>query len=133
MYHTIIIVGNLGHDPEMKFTPTGQQVTKFSIATSEQYTNKEGEKVKKTIWFRITTWGKQAEVCNEYLKKGSRVLVEGRLTADESGNPKAYKKKDDSPAANFDVTASTVRFLSSIQKGEEHTEQVAETEEDLPY
>jgi single-strand DNA-binding protein len=116
----------------MKFTPTGQQVTKFSIAASESHTNKEGEKVKKTIWFRITTWGKQAEVCNEYLKKGARVLIEGRLTADESGNPKAYAKKDGTPAACFDVTASTVRFLSPKQS-EEHTEQAAPAEEDLPY
>jgi len=133
MYHTIIIVGNLGHNPEMRFTPTGQQVTKFSIAASESYTNKEGEKVKKTIWFRITTWGKQAEVCNEYLKKGSRVLVEGRLTADESGNPKAYAKKDGTPAASFDVTASTVRFLSPIQQGETEQEQAAPADDDTPF
>jgi len=116
MYHTIIIAGNLGRDPESRFTPSGQAVTNFSVAASEQYTNKEGEKVKKTIWFRIVTWGKQAEVCNQYLKKGSKILVEGRLNADESGNPKIYTKQDGLAGASFEVTASVVRFLSSAKQ-----------------
>ncbi len=71
MYHTLIIVGNVGRDPEMRYTPSGQPVTSFSVATSRQYTGSNGQPVKETIWFKITTWGKQAEVCNQYLKKGS--------------------------------------------------------------
>src|SRR3972149_11971043 len=82
MYHTIIIVGNLGKDPEMRYTPSGQAVTSFSVATSRQYTGQNGQKVKETIWFRVSAWGKQAETCNQYLRKGSKVLVEGRLTPD---------------------------------------------------
>jgi single-strand DNA-binding protein len=113
-FHTTIIVGNLGRDPEMRYTPSGQAVTSFSVAVSEQYTNAGGEKVKRTTWFRVSAWGKSAEICNQYLKKGSKVLVEGRLTADPAtGSPKLYDKQDGTKGANFDLTASTVRFLSS--------------------
>ena len=114
MYHTIIIVGNVGRDPEMRFTPSGQAVTSFSVATNRQYTTGNGEQVKETIWFRISTWGKTAEVCNQYVKKGSKVLVEGRLTPDKAtGGPRLWNKNDGTPAASYEVTASTVRFLSS--------------------
>ena len=84
MFHTLIIVGNLGKDPEMRYTPSGQAVTSFSVASNRKYTSSNGEQVNETIWFRISAWGKQAEICNQYLKKGSRVLVEGRLTPDKS-------------------------------------------------
>lgn len=123
-FHTIIIVGNLGADPSMRFTPAGQAVTSFSVATSRQYTSGNGEKVKETIWFRVSAWGKQAEVCNEYLKKGSKVLIEGRLTPDKTtGNPRIWTTSDGKPAASFDVTASTVRFLSP--RGEASSEDVS--------
>ncbi len=68
-FHTIIITGNLGRDPEMRYTPSGQAVTSFSVAQNDSYTNSNGEKVKRTLWFRVTAWGKQAETCNQYLKK----------------------------------------------------------------
>ena len=83
MYHTIIIVGNVGRDPEMRYTPAGQAVTSFSVATNRNYTNSAGAQVKETIWFRVSAWGKQAETCNQYLHKGSKVLIEGRLTPDQ--------------------------------------------------
>jgi len=114
MYHTLIIVGNVGKDPEMRFTPSGQAVTSFSVATNREYTTGNGEKVKETIWFRVTTWGKQAEVCNQYVKKGMKVLVDGRLTPDKAtGGPRVWQRNDGTPAASFEVTAGTVRFLSS--------------------
>lgn len=114
MYHTVIIVGNVGKDPEMRYTPSGQAVTSFSVATNRQYTASNGEQVKETIWFRVSAWGKQAEICNQYLRKGSKVLVEGRLTPDKNtGGPRVWTKQDGGAAASFEVTASTVRFLSS--------------------
>jgi single-strand DNA-binding protein len=114
MFHTIIIAGNVGRDPEMRFTPSGQAVTSFSVATSRQYTGANGEAVKETIWFRVSAWGKTAEVCNQYIKKGSKVLVEGRLTPDKAtGGPRIWTKQDGTAGASFEVTASTVRFLSS--------------------
>ena len=114
MYSKVIIVGNVGRDPEMRYTPSGQAVTSFSVATNRQYTNNNGESIKETTWFRVSAWGKQAETCNQYLRKGSKVLVEGRLTADAStGGPRIWTSQDGSPRASFEINAGTVRFLSS--------------------
>ena len=118
MYHTIIIVGNVGRDPEMRYTPAGQAVTSFSVATSRQYNNQAGQQVKETIWFKVSTWGKTAEVCSQYVKKGSKVLVEGRLNPDpNTGSPKVWTRQDGTSGASYEVTASTVRFLSSKGEG----------------
>ena len=118
MWHKIIIVGNLGKDPEMRYTPTGQAVTSFSVASTRQYTVGNGEQVKETVWFRVSTWGKTAEACNTYLKKGAKVLIEGRLTPDKAtGGPRIWKKQDGSSGSSFEVTASTVRFLSKNESG----------------
>ncbi len=119
MYQTIIIVGNVGRDPEMRYTPSGQAVTSFSVATNRQYSNNNGETVKETVWFRVSAWGKTGETCNQYLKKGSKVLVEGRLTADAStGGPRIWTAQDGTPRASFEVSAQTVRFLSSRSETE---------------
>jgi single-strand DNA-binding protein len=118
MYHTLIIVGNVGRDPEMRYTPSGQSVTSFSVATNRQYTGNNGQPVKETIWFRVTAWGKTGEVCNQYLKKGSKVLIEGRLAPDpNTGGPRVWTKQDGSSGSSFEVTASTVRFLSGREDG----------------
>lgn len=119
MFHTIIIVGNLGRDPEMRYTPSGQAVTSFSVASSRQYTGSNGQKVKETVWFRVSAWGKQAETCNTFLHKGSKVLVEGRLMADQAtGSPRIWNRSDGTPGTSFEVNAATVRFLSSRGEGE---------------
>jgi single-strand DNA-binding protein len=142
MYHTLILVGNVGRDPEMRYTPSGQPVTSFSVATNRQYTANSGETVKETIWFRVTTWGKTAEVCNQYVKKGSKVLVEGRLTPDaNTGGPRVWTAQDGNPRASFEVTASTVRFLSSRGEGDSPNSGagdmggsfVGAPEEDIPF
>ena len=112
-FHTILIIGHLGRDPEMRYTPAGQAVTNFNLASNRQYTDANGQPVKETIWFRVATWGKTAENCNQYLKKGSLVLVEGRLVCDlDTGGPRLYSRQDGTPSASFEVSASTVRFLS---------------------
>ena len=117
-YQKIIITGNLGRDPEMRYTPSGQAVTSFSVAVNESYTNANGEKIKKTIWFRVTAWGKQAEICNQYLKKGQQVLVDGRMSADpNTGGPKVWTKQDGTSGSSFEITAATVRFLSTRNEG----------------
>ncbi|MCC6568704.1 MAG: single-stranded DNA-binding protein, partial [Anaerolineales bacterium] len=96
--------------------------------------------VKETIWFRISTWGKTAETCNQYVKKGMKVLVEGRLTPDKTtGGPRIWTKQDGSAGASFEVTANTVRFLSRadgggeapMAGGMEHAEMPAE--DDIPF
>jgi single-strand DNA-binding protein len=140
MWHTIIIVGNLGKDPEMRYTPSGQAVTSFSVASSRSYTGSNGQQVKETVWFRVSAWGKQAETCNQYLKKGSKVLIEGRLSPDQStGGPKTYTKKDGTSGASYDVNANTIRFLSSRTEGEGPGAAVDETaapvasEDEIPF
>lgn len=138
MYHTIIVVGNLGRDPEMRYTPGGSAVTNFNLASNRQYTASDGTAVKETIWFRISVWGKAAEVCNQYLRKGSKVLVEGRLVPDQAtGGPRVWTRQDGTSGASFEVSASTVRFLSS--RGETETEipysegAGAAGEDDIPF
>lgn len=75
----VMIIGNLGSDPEMRYTPTGRPVTSFGVATSRNWVTSEGEQREATEWFRVVAWGNLAEICNKYLRKGSRVYVEGRL------------------------------------------------------
>lgn len=102
MYQKLIIIGNLGREPETRYTPAGEPVTAFSVATSRKFGD-TGE----TTWFRVNVWGKQAESCSQYLHKGSKVLVEGRLKP----GPEVYQKKDGTWGASYDVTAESVRFL----------------------
>ena len=128
MYQKIIIAGNLGQDPEMRYTPSGQAVTNFSVATNRQYTS-NGQSVQETTWFRVSAWGKLAEACNQYLRRGRAVLIEGRLTPDqETGGPRTFAKQDGTPAASYDLTATVVKFLNNQQERQE-----AATQEDLPF
>jgi len=142
-YQKVIIVGNVGKEPEMRHTPTGQAVTAFSVAVNESYTNKGGEKVKRTIWFRASAWGKLAEVCNVYVKKGMLVLVEGKMAADpDTGGPKIWTKSDGTSGSSFEITAMTVQFLSSKQHSEGSMVEAAQeaggqvmpvSDEELPF
>jgi len=119
MWHSITAVGNLGKDPELRYTPSGSAVCGFSIAINKEYTAASGERVKQTIWMRVSVFGKTGEACNQYLKKGSRVLVVGELTPDKAtGNPRIWTKQDGTSGASFEVNASTVRFLSSANTGD---------------
>jgi single-strand DNA-binding protein len=142
MFQTLILVGNVGRDPEMRYTPSGQAVTTFSVATNRQFTNNNGETIKETIWFRVSAWGKTGENCNQYLKKGSKVLVEGRLTGDpKSGGPRIWTGQDGQPRASFEVSAQTVRFLSTRIEGEaggpgvpmQSDDAGAAIDEDIPF
>jgi len=110
MYSKTIIIGNLGSDPEMRYTPSGSAVTNMSVAVNHKYT-KDGEVVEEVTWFRVSVWGKTAENVHQYLRKGRQVMVEGRLTPDDSGNPRIWTKADGTPAASFELNASRVVFL----------------------
>ena len=89
----VMIIGNVGNDPEMRYTPSGRPLTSFSIATSRSWTTSEGERREATEWFRVVAWGNLAEICSKYLSKGSRVYVEGRLQTRswESQGQKQYR------------------------------------------
>jgi single-strand DNA-binding protein len=75
----VMIIGNLGQDPEMRYTPGGRPVTSFSVATTRGWTNSDGERQEETEWFHVVAWGNLAEICKQYLRKGRQVYVEGRL------------------------------------------------------
>lgn len=129
-YHTLIIVGRLGADCEMRYLPDGTAVANFNVATDRAYKNSNGEQVKITTWFRVSVFGKQAEACNEYLSKGSMVLVEGTLTPDkDTGRPKVWTSQTGTTGANYEVLASVVRFLSTAKKQEAN----AVSEEQMPF
>jgi single-strand DNA-binding protein len=89
----VILVGNLGRDAELRYTPGGAAVSKFSLATTEVWTDKQGQRQERTEWHNIDLWGKQAESLNEYLRKGKQVYVEGRLQTDEYTDKEGAKRK----------------------------------------
>jgi len=102
----VILVGNLGRDPEVRYLPSGNPVANFSIATSENYTDRNGTKQERTDWHNIVVYGKQAELCGQYLKKGRQVFVEGRISY------RNYEAKDGSGKRYVtDIVAQRVQFL----------------------
>ena len=105
MYQRIVIAGNLGQDPEMRYTPQGRPVTTMSVATNRRWTNAEGEQQRETTWFRVVVWGKQAEACNQYLEKGSAVLVEGRM------QNRSWEDQQGQTRWTWELVASWVQFL----------------------
>lgn len=112
MYQKIFLAGNLGGDPELRYTPNGTPVTSFSVATNERWTSQDGEQQERTIWWRVKVWGKQAETVSQYLSKGSQVFVEGRIDPDpETGGPRLWTSRDGQARASFEVVARRVQFV----------------------
>ena len=101
----VILIGNLGRDPELRYTQNGQAVVNFSLATSETWTDKNGERVDKTEWHRIVAWAKTAELCAQYLSKGRTVYIEGRLQTRE------WEDKEGGKRQTTEINATTVQFL----------------------
>lgn len=120
MYASTTLVGYVGGDPTMRYTAEGKPVTSFSVAIGEKWKGQDGQTHEKTIWYRVAAWGKLAETMNQYLKKGTLVLVEGRLQA-----PKPYQNHNGEWAANLELTANNVRFLSSKKDGNGTSEHAA--------
>jgi single-strand DNA-binding protein len=107
----VILVGRLGRDPETRFTGGGQAVANFSLATDETYKDKNGERQKRTEWHKITVWGKQAEIAQQYLKKGSLVYVEGRIQTRE------WQDKEGQKRTSYDIVANNFRMLGGRADG----------------
>jgi single-strand DNA-binding protein len=107
MYAQITIIGNVGNDPEMRYTPNGIAVCNFSVAVNRTWTNAAGEQQQKTTWFRIQAWQRQAEVCSEYVKKGDRLLIVSENI--ESG---AWVDRDGNTHSNIQLVPRIVRFLT---------------------
>jgi single-strand DNA-binding protein len=107
MINKAILVGRLGKDPEVRYTPDGMMITNFTLATDEQRKDKNGERVQKTEWHRIVTFGKLAEICGKYLVKGKMVFVEGRIQT------RAWEDKDGVKRSTTEIIASDMRMLDS--------------------
>lgn len=130
----VILVGGLGKDPELKFTPSGQAVCNFSLATSESFKDKNGEKQSKTEWHNIVIWGKLAEIANQYLKKGSQVYLEGKITT------RSWDDKDGNKKYTTEIVVSSFQFLSGTKGKDEGEQQQSqpvgsntEDNSDLPF
>lgn len=138
MYQSVTVVGRLGRDPEMRYMPSGDPVTSFNIATDRVWNDKNGQKQKETTWFRVSVFGKQAEIANQYLSKGKMVLVEGRLRPDpKTGGPATYTRQDGTVGASFELVANTIRFLSPRDETEaapvEDDAGSSQASEDIPF
>ena len=107
----VILVGRLGRDPETRFTGGGKAVANFSVATDETYKDKNGERQKRTEWHKIVVWGKQAEIAQQYLKKGSLIFIEGRIQSRE------WQDKEGQKRTSFEIVASNFRMLGGRGDG----------------
>jgi single-strand DNA-binding protein len=129
----VMIIGNVGTDPEMRFTPNGSPVTSFRIATNRSYTTPEGERKEETEWFDVVTWNRLAENCNQFLTKGQRAYVEGRLRT------RSWEGQDGQKHSRIEITANSVLFLDRRPVGtlpEGGVETVAEDDieaGDIPF
>lgn len=119
MYQMLTIVGRLGRDPEMRYTPNGTPVCSFNVATDRVWNNEQGVKQEETTWHRVTTWNKQAETCAQYLTKGSMVMVTGSVKA------QGYTGRDGQIGASLEVRGDVVRFLSGTKGSAEASAAVA--------
>lgn len=108
----VMVIGNLGKDPEMRFTANGSAVTTFSVAASRNYTSRDGERKEETEWFNVVTWNKLAENCSQFLQKGRRVYVEGRLQT------RSWEKPDGTRGYRTEVVAEDVVFLDRAGGGD---------------
>lgn len=105
------IIGHLGGDPEMRYSPSGRAFTSFSVACGRNYTTGEGEKREETTWFRVTAWNKLAEICSQYLHKGSKVFIEGNLSS------RMWEGQDGQKRFSLEVNASEMQILDSRAQG----------------
>ena len=125
----IIVIGNIGRDPEMSYTPQGAAVTKFSVASSRKYTTASGEQREETEWFNVSAWGKLGERCNQYLTRGQQVYVEGRLQT------RRWTTQDGEQKFANSINLSEVQFPGRPPDSQQESPQESEFEEepDLPF
>lgn len=123
----VILIGNLGSDPEMRYAPDGKAVTSFRMATNRRYTTSAGESREETDWFRVSVWGKQAEQCNQFLNKGRQVYVDGRLHA------RNWQGQDGQTRTSLEVTANQVLFLGKPGSYASLPEEGEFEAEDIPF
>jgi single-strand DNA-binding protein len=118
-FNKIILVGNLGRDPELRYTPQGTPVCSFSMATNERRKDKTGEMQDQTTWFKVTLWNRQAETAAQYLQKGRPVYIEGRLRVEE------YTDRDGKQRHSLEVNATDMQFIGGARSEEQPMERAA--------
>jgi len=135
--HKILVIGNVGSDPEMRYTPNGSAVTSFSVATNRRYTTSAGEQKEETEWFRVSAWNKLAETCNQYVVKGMKVYVEGRVSSS------AWTDQEGQARSSLEINCTEVQFLTRVNTDQSDNEnfqsssnpdsQNIDNPEDLPW
>ena len=109
MLNKVMVIGNLGADPEMRYTANGSAVTNFNVASNREYTTSDGERRQETEWFRVVTWNRLAEICSQYLSKGRQVYVEGRLQT------RSWEGQDGVTRYTTELIAQEVKFLGGAR------------------
>lgn len=131
MYQKTILIGNLGDDPKMRYTPSGTPVTSFPVAVNQRWTDADGNPQERTTWFRVNAWARMAEVCNQYLTKGRLVMVEGEVSAS------SWVSQDGEARATLEIKARTVKFLGRGHSAETDESESApipvEASADVPF
>jgi single-strand DNA-binding protein len=133
----VILVGNLGRDPEVRYTPSGTAVANFTLATTETWTDRDGQKQSHTEWHRIVAWRRLGEICGEYLSKGRQVYIEGRIRTRE------WEDQDGNKRRTTEIEAQTMQMLGSRDQGESFSDKASgaapersptgPTEDDIPF
>jgi single-strand DNA-binding protein len=123
----VMVIGNLGRDPEMRYTPSGRPVTTFSIATSRTWNTSEGEKRVETEWFNVVAWSSLAEICKQYLTKGQQVYIEGRLQTRHWDDAEGNKH------TSVEIVASEMIMLGERREQESSTEPDSDEEDEFPF
>jgi len=133
--HKTEIIGNVGRDAEMRYTPSGAAVASFSVAVNEKYTASNGEKVSNTIWYKVNMWGAQAETANQYVKKGMKIYVSGRMQADPAtGGPRIWETNDGQARTSFEMTGREMEFLTYPEQQEQRDAgDMLPPEDDVPF
>ena len=130
MYQQIVLIGNLGNDPELRYTPSGVPVASFNLAVKKSWSDSEGGKQEKTTWFRVTAWRKLAEIAGQHLVKGKQVLIVGEME-----DARAFTDKEGNSRASLEVTAQTIKFLGTKDAGGNGAQSPAEHSKDssIPF
>ncbi len=123
----VMIIGNLGQDPEMRYTPSGRPVTTFNVATSRTWNTSNGERRSETEWFTVVAWSSLAEVCKQHLSKGRQVYIEGRLQT------RRWEDKDGNHHSTVEVVANEMIMLDQPRQIDEATENTGEGEDEFPF
>ncbi|MCX6054837.1 MAG: single-stranded DNA-binding protein [Chloroflexi bacterium] len=127
----VMIIGHLGRDPEMRYTPSGRPVTTFTVATNRSWNTTDGERHNETEWFNIVVWGNLAEVCNKYISKGQQVYLEGRLQT------RRWQDAEKNKRSSVEIIASEMMILGdrrdSVQSNNEAQDTVFQVDEEYPF